>query len=188
MNIKIKKSTHIIKHLQAFHQDQEMKKGPKQYYRNRLILNTGISVSGLDYCPLPPDSPVQYLAVGGYRTHENHVLGQPQFEDFPEDPRMAQMIQIWEINGGSPPKMVMGIAHRYGSVYDLKWYPFVASKIGDKNVVDRLGFLAASFGDGSCRVFSVPNPHSIKTHFPEYSNDKILVGMEIFSMLIYSLM
>lgn len=106
-------------------------------------------------------------------------MGQPQFEDFPDDPRMAQMIQIWELRGRDPPKMVMGLAHRYGCVHDLKWHPCISTTNGDKKVLDRLGFLAASFGDGSCRVLSVPNPESVKRNFPELSTDQVLVGKEL---------
>ena len=99
-------------------------------YRNRWILNTGISIWGLEYCPLSTKSSTQYLAIGGYKNkHANHVLGKPQFETFADDPQMAQMIQIWETSDRNPPKIVLGILHKYGCVYDLKWCPLASSNV-----------------------------------------------------------
>ena len=156
IKIKIKKQVVSIPLFMGFSQDKVGKKGS---YRNRWILNTGLALGGLDYCPL--DGTKQYLAVGGNKNkHENIIMGRVQFEDFPDDPRMAQMIQIWELDGDQTPKMVLGLAHRYGCVFDLKWCPCIATTEGAGG---QLGFLAVSFGDGSCRVFSVPNPRLIES-------------------------
>lgn len=176
LKIKVNKKVHSIPLFKGFSQDKVG--GNTGHYRNRWILNTGIALCGLDYCPLKDGSPKQYLAVGGSKNkHENLAMGQVQFEHFPGDPRMAQMIQIWELDGEKAPKMVLGLAHQYGCVFDLKWCPFDASTEGEGG---QLGFLAVSFGDGSCRIFSIPNPQSIRDNSAACLGDEMIVGKFCF--------
>ena len=137
MNLEFEKTMHSLDLFQSITLEKESKSKPAKKYRNRWIFNAGISVWGLDFCPLSVACESQYLAVGGYKsTTENRVLGLEQQAEFFEDPRMAQMIQIWEIKKVGPPKMVLGILHKYGCLYDLKWCPSLSATLNknSKNV------------------------------------------------------
>ena len=92
----------------------------------------------------------QYLAVGGYVSYkESYEYGVKQTDN------LGEVIQIWAIKNNEAAKLSMSIRHEFGKVLDLKWCPNSAFN----NC--RLGFLAAIFGDGSCRVAFVPHPSSL---------------------------
>ncbi|ORX79502.1 WD40 repeat-like protein [Anaeromyces robustus] len=140
------------------------------------IFNTGGSVWGLDWCPIVGKE-TQYIAVGGFNgtTDKHYVIGEKKSE--------KGCIQLWNVGKLSDenndeiitPFLDLIILHDYGYVSDLKWCPyggyeveslFEAKKKNDpsikKGVLPRLGILAASFGDGSTKIFVIPHPHTLK--------------------------
>jgi hypothetical protein len=160
--------------------------------RKRWILQTGGAVWGLDFAPLSSTSLSQLssiLAVGGLKDtlNEHHVVGRRMEPYFERDPRMASSIQIWSVpsldsitstsskSGPTKPHVSLLLCHDFGVVYDLKWNPF--DLIGEDDQ-ERLGYLAATFGDGSCRVFDVPNPDLKKKKFKSKAVDNGFPGLE----------
>ena len=92
---------------------------------------------------------IQYLAVGGYTDYGyHHKYTVKQTVD------LKGVIQIWSVKAFESPKLAFSINHNFGSVLELKWCPNNACDY-KKN---RLGYLAAIFGDGSCQVIQIPFP------------------------------
>ncbi|KAJ3013219.1 hypothetical protein HKX48_005886 [Thoreauomyces humboldtii] len=145
---------------------------PTNSKRKRAICNVGGSVWGLDWCPIiDPEENLHYFAVGGYsRTiTEHHVVGTKQTTD------LAGCIQIWAAgnldatsSSGTDitPQLEMCILHDYGCVFDMRWAPgeyFQSAKTRTQDdQLPRLGLLAATFGDGSMRVFEIPHPKMLR--------------------------
>ncbi|EGZ22532.1 hypothetical protein PHYSODRAFT_464205, partial [Phytophthora sojae] len=72
------------------------------------------------------------------------------YYDVPESAR--SLIQIWAV----PPRMVYAIDHESGVAWDLQWCP-LAKKFPKADRRQKImGILAACFGDGSMRVFEIP--------------------------------
>ncbi|EMR11136.1 hypothetical protein PNEG_00732 [Pneumocystis murina B123] len=113
------------------------------------IIHAGFPIWGLDWCPGHLEGK-QYLAVSGHPDYETHSTLL-----YATKPKKSA-IQIWSFLPGSNdglcnnPQLEIFIFHAFGSVWDLKWCP-LTSKIDGK-----LGFLAAIFGDGCARIFSIP--------------------------------
>ncbi|KAI8855036.1 WD40-repeat-containing domain protein [Chytridium lagenaria] len=119
----------------------------------------------------------QYLAIGGYKNRltERHIMGMRQQGD---ELSMRNCIQIWSFTANSKtsdngpltsPKLEVVILHNFGCVYDLKWSPEAEShpEKGSQatGTFSRIGLLAATFGDGSVRVFNIPNPGEVRRRF-----------------------
>ena len=68
------------------------------------------------------------------------------------------LIQLWQVDKGSSPKMVFGIAQDFGKVWSLKWLPSGGrmEADSDQGLLPRQGLLAAACSDGTVRVFTVP--------------------------------
>ncbi|KAJ3189727.1 hypothetical protein HDU85_000011 [Gaertneriomyces sp. JEL0708] len=148
--------------------------------RLRYAINTGGSVWGLDWCPVPAATDgYQYLAVAGYKNNEteHHIIGVRQVSSGPDDSHLKGCIQIYRVpasdshhSAATPeqPKLVLCILHEHGFVQHLQWAPRgyyearndVAST--DPGDLPRLGLLAATFGDGSLKVFNIPHPQALE--------------------------
>ncbi|KAI8925893.1 hypothetical protein BC831DRAFT_459144 [Entophlyctis helioformis] len=135
--------------------------------RKRMLLNTGCSVWAIKWCPNVPDGHVyQYLAVAGYSSmDQHHIVGNCQSPAAPNDPSMRGVIQIWRVplkpdDRGNVPVMEMAIAHDRGRVFSLDW---CSSGLYDASCeIERLGVLAACFGDGSSVILNIPVPSSLR--------------------------
>ncbi|KAF8945084.1 hypothetical protein BGZ47_003269 [Haplosporangium gracile] len=151
--------------------------GINDYY----ILNAGFSVWALDWCPLPshvksPKGNIDYVAIGGFPDTAENCIARDQLYPLGKQDSHPNMIQIWSMNcntndqgelqGNPETYLSLCILHSYGAVLDLKWCPTgglmdAGSSSGD---LTRLGILAAVFSDGSIRIFSVPEPKSLRAH------------------------
>lgn len=141
--------------------------------------NTGRTPSSGSRQPLPPPLiPTRYLAVGCHPTYSpTNRIGVPVTG--------PGVIQIWEIPdpdySPSPrentpsPRMALAIAHDGGLTWQCKWCPVPGltdptninttnsrNSSGDELEVPRLGLLAAALGDGSVRVWAVPQPAALR--------------------------
>lgn len=70
------------------------------------------------------------------------------------------------------PKLALGIAHNYGTVWSMAWCPSGAYDMGTKlsqnnKSYRRMGLLAAACSSGNVYVFSVPFPDELKSHEPK---------------------
>ncbi|TPX32341.1 hypothetical protein SmJEL517_g04544 [Synchytrium microbalum] len=140
-------------------------------------INVGCAVWGMGWAPDP-----QYLAIAGYRGTMNahHILGRKQEPQVPNDVNMKGIIQFWSLGSrvtdftpstelSREPKLELCIAHDFGDVFDLEWCPYggyeseamFTSKASGQNL-RRLGLLAVSFGNGSTRVLSIPEPRALR--------------------------
>jgi hypothetical protein len=168
--------------------------GSTSYKMNHpvFIFNSGGSVWGLDWCPIIGKQ-TQYLAVGGFQgtTDRHYVIGEKKSE--------KGCIQIWNVGKISDennddiqqPYLDLVLLHDYGYVSDLKWCPYGAyeleslfeekKKKGDPNIkkdtLPRLGILAASFGDGSTKLFIIPHPHVLKKHIGVANDEPLYVNL-----------
>jgi hypothetical protein len=77
------------------------------------------------------------------------------------------LIQIWAVPVPSragvkralptlTPRLVYGIEHSSGVAWEIQWSPLVAHMPDEIQARNLLGVLAVTFGDGSLRVFAVP--------------------------------
>ncbi|XP_057313769.1 uncharacterized protein LOC130655083 isoform X2 [Hydractinia symbiolongicarpus] len=126
-----------------------------------LGFNVGGPVQALEWCPMPAEE-TQYLAVSTHRSYsECHTVIDAVCEN--------GLIQIWKVgnlyNETNEPSMCLGICHKFGPVYDLKWCPSSCSGIQDddekNDVLKRLGLLATACGDGKIRIYSIPHPETL---------------------------
>ncbi|KAI9280033.1 WD40-repeat-containing domain protein [Sporodiniella umbellata] len=117
------------------------------------IINTGGSIWALDFIPKTNSRPIQYLALGGYKsTTEQHILG--------DITKYPNSIQIWSFDGNdsnSEPRLDMCILHEFGIISDIQWCP-------KNHYVERkkLGILAVVLGDGSVYILMIPHPEKIR--------------------------
>jgi hypothetical protein len=165
------------------------------------LLFVGGPVWGLDWCPgavqLPgktamlasrsqPDSaPVfaDYMAVGCHpKGHKHNRIGNAV--------QGPGVLQIWEVLrawiGTAEdllPRMVLGIVHDAGLVWHCRWCPVPGLADGPSSSsageLPRLGLLGAALGDGSVRVWAVPQPRSLRSALgaPPPSGDPLLAAM-----------
>ncbi|KAG0366412.1 hypothetical protein BGX24_003706, partial [Mortierella sp. AD032] len=151
--------------------------GLNDYY----ILNAGFSVWAMDWCPLSSNDKeakknMDYVAIGGFPDTAENCIARDQLYPLGKQDAHPNMIQVWSMNcntndqgelQGSPQTyLALCILHSYGAVFDLKWCPTgghmdAGSSNGD---LTRLGILAAAFSDGTIRVFSVPEPKSLRAN------------------------
>ncbi|KAK3834430.1 MAG: hypothetical protein JOS17DRAFT_45530 [Linnemannia elongata] len=150
--------------------------GINDYY----ILNAGFSVWAMDWCPIPShaDSPkdnVDYVAIGGFPDTAENCIARDQLYPLGKQDAHPNMIQIWSMNcntndqgelqGNPETYLSLCILHSYGAVLDLKWCPTGGRMdAGSSGGLTRLGILAAVFSDGTIRIFSVPEPRSLRAH------------------------
>ncbi|KAJ3072826.1 hypothetical protein HDU99_002089, partial [Rhizoclosmatium hyalinum] len=145
--------------------------------RTKYVLNFGGSVWGLDWAKVE-DPRYQYLAIGGYPTtvEKSQLLGTKQVQQGPDDHSLKGCVQIWRIDttGEQVPVLDLCFLTECGVVFGLEWSD--AAYFEDLNVFSeqkragrvpqghlaRLGLLAVSFGDGTCRVLNIPHPFLLK--------------------------
>lgn len=132
------------------------------------LLNAGGSVGALEWVPVgnPATEPhrcKQYLAVCA-NLNKYHLMAAHH--------QGTNMIQIWsfgvlgEAKASSTPFLALGLLHEGAIVWDLAWVNGAYEKESGKDKeASRLGILAASFGDGTIRVFSVPHPSGEQASF-----------------------
>ncbi len=125
------------------------------------MLNVSGAVWGLNWAPGVPRTSAQYLAIGTRATtNEDHVVLAARKAG-------PGCIQLWKMptESGALPALDMCILHEFGSVWDLSWCPyggFEAKVPVADGALPRLGILAASFTDGSVRMFAVPHPGALR--------------------------
>ncbi|KAI8621396.1 hypothetical protein BC830DRAFT_224977 [Chytriomyces sp. MP71] len=145
--------------------------------RRKYVLNYGGSVWGLDWAK-SSDRKAQYIAIGGYKgTSDQHQqLGSKQVKRSEDDPSLKGCLHIWRVDTTSQtaPVLELCIFVECGVAYGLQWASecfyespeaFVQKKKAgqvDPDELPRLGLLAVSFGDGTCRVINVPHPKALK--------------------------
>ena len=131
--------------------------------RKGYVLNASGAVWGLNWAPGIPRTNAQYLAIGTRATtNEDHVVLAARKTG-------AGCIQLWKMptESGGLPVLDMCILHEFGSVWDLSWCPYGGYEAELPNgtsgdALPRLGILAASFTDGSVRLFAVPHPDALR--------------------------
>ncbi|KAF9544229.1 hypothetical protein EC957_012274 [Mortierella hygrophila] len=136
--------------------------GINDYY----ILNAGFSVWAMDWCPLPshansPKDNMDYVAIGGFPDTAENCIARDQLYPLGKQDAHPNMIQIWSMNcntnnqgelqGNPESYLSLCILHAYGA----------GSSSGD---LARLGILVAAFSDGTIRIFTVPEPKSLRAH------------------------
>ncbi|KAF9952474.1 hypothetical protein BGZ72_006186 [Mortierella alpina] len=143
------------------------------------IFNTGFSVWALDWCPLPsfaeaPDRNMSYVAIGGLPDTAENCIDRDQLYPLGKQDAHPNIIQIWSMNCNTNEQgelrndprayLALCILHSYGAVFDMKWCPTGSFKEAGSapDELDRLGILAATFSDGTIRIFSVPEPGSVR--------------------------
>jgi hypothetical protein len=138
-----------------------------------FALNGGGSVRALDWCPRSAAAAgTCYLALGACPAaqDEMHVVGQRAAG--------AGCVQIWRFSAARAsqavahtPSLALLLVHDGGAVWDLRWAPeqqrpataaaaaaAAAASTAAPAAPQRLGLLAAALGDGSVRIFAVPEP------------------------------
>ncbi|KAJ1658279.1 hypothetical protein IWQ61_002448 [Dispira simplex] len=151
------------------------------------VLNTGVPLWGLDWrCDYQSDGSIEYLATGGF-SRENHPLRSTAIGV--RQPTNPGAILIWKMSTrtlgnsnsklDSKPRVILTLLHEYGNVMDLQWAPVYFPKDGQSefkhgegrntSIVNHLGVLAATFGDGRLVVFLVPHP-TLLTKLKDGSN------------------
>ncbi|KAK3810381.1 MAG: hypothetical protein J3Q66DRAFT_66054 [Benniella sp.] len=146
------------------------------------VLNAGFSVWALDWCPLPSFNGDEggenksYIAVGGFPDTAENCNARDQLYPLGKQDAHPNIIQIWtmncktndegELQGDPHASLDLCILHSYGAVFDLKWCPTggYMEAGGAPGDLARLGILAGAFSDGSIRVFSIPDPDSLRKH------------------------
>jgi WD40 repeat protein len=89
-------------------------------------------------------------------------------------PTSKGCIQLWEVpvecldvakEPLTQPRLDVVLCHDFGTVFDLRWCPVGCyQKVGESDF-PRLGVFAATFHDGSLRVFSVPHATALRSVF-----------------------
>ena len=87
-------------------------------------------------------------------------------EEAEEGPGLIQIWNIGKLNQAlqslPQPKLEFCLAHDYGIVRRMTWCPFRSWQSKEDSVEEdklrQLGLLAIACGDGSIRIFSIPNP------------------------------
>ena len=99
----------------------------------------------------------QYLAVSVFK--DEHLNRNPSLGPFAAN----YSLQIWNcgklnnsVSVPTAPFLKLLLVHSYGRVWSLAWCP---SGCYDES---RLGVLAASFSDGTVRVFGIPHPQTLR--------------------------
>ncbi|KAF9193422.1 hypothetical protein BGZ50_007494 [Haplosporangium sp. Z 11] len=158
---------------------QYMETTEKAGVNDGYILNTGLSVWAMDWCPLASyeeesSKDMNYIAVGGFPDTAENCIARDQLYPLGKQDAHPNVIQIWKVNcstndegelqGQSEAYLAMCILHPYGAVFDLKWCPTgnILEAGPDQGDLRRLGILAATFSDGSIQIFSVPEPASLR--------------------------
>ncbi|KAK9768436.1 hypothetical protein K7432_000915 [Basidiobolus ranarum] len=134
--------------------------------RRGYLLNSGGSVWGLDWCPEVKAEENQFLAIAGYKgtTDEHHIIGEREINT-------TGYIEIWNLGvisndiineSNFRPWVDICFLHSNGCVWDLKWCPYGAYDSSEEwsgeDDIPKIGIIAACFGDGTMKIFSVPNP------------------------------
>ncbi|KAG0230831.1 hypothetical protein BGW42_000656 [Actinomortierella wolfii] len=181
--------------LDGYHAHRIRKDGSQP--TSAFIANTGLSILAMDWAPLPDDSDVftrstestmDYVAVGGTPLSLGGV-GSTEPPVLSATESYPNVIQIWGINCQSDDnntdddmqsanqslvRLEMVILQSYGAVLDLKWCSIgghLEAGAG-RSTLDRLGILAASFGDGTIRFFIVPTPFSLRKHLGQKKGNR----------------
>ncbi|KAG0053577.1 hypothetical protein BGZ83_000861 [Gryganskiella cystojenkinii] len=173
----VRQKTVDISPLDAGYVETTEKPGINDFY----MLNTGVSVWSLDWCPLPSNVSSatttsdnrDYVAIGGFPDTDESCQHRDQLYYLGKQDPHPNLIQIWSLNcntnqegelqGKPDAHLALCILHSYGAVFDLKWCPYgnwmeAGQEPGD---LPRLGILAATFSDGTIRIFSIPDPSSL---------------------------
>ncbi|CAH0404718.1 unnamed protein product [Chilo suppressalis] len=113
-----------------------------------------------------------YLAVSG---HSGNDTPRVNYDDTPSYPGL---IQLWDVGTFStPPKLALGIAHNFGTVWGMDWCPSgVRDDINEESESQswaRLGLLAVACSNGSAYILSVPYPTSVSA-----SSDNLFVKLK----------
>ncbi|KAL4218051.1 hypothetical protein ACF0H5_022789 [Mactra antiquata] len=137
-------------------------------YNDSPLFYTGLCIWRTCWCPVPYNSKdVQYIAVTGKLQHTDLLIPDTKYIG-------PGVIQIWRtgitnnvITSSVIPKLCYTIAHDYGLPTEMKWCPSgcYRTNVDKENaaVYTRLGLLAASFTDGTLRIFSLPHPKCIES-------------------------
>ncbi|KAG0019666.1 hypothetical protein BGZ81_009635 [Podila clonocystis] len=153
------------------------------------LINAGLSVWALDWCPLPSNDELSeknmdYIAVGGFPDTAENCRRRDQTYPLGKQDSHPNVIQIWSVRcdtdeegilqGDPEVYMSLCILHSYGAVLDMKWCPNgnLMEAGTEPGSLMRLGILAATFSDGTIRIFSIPEPKSLQTHLDIDSNSK----------------
>ncbi|KAG0088312.1 hypothetical protein BGZ92_006314 [Podila epicladia] len=142
------------------------------------LINAGLSVWALDWCPLPTkdEKNTDYIAVGGFPDTAENCRRRDQTYPLGKQDSHPNVIQIWSVHcdtneegalQGEPEiYMSLCILHNYGAVLDMKWCPNgnLMEAGTEPGSLARLGILAATFSDGTIRIFSIPEPKSLQDH------------------------
>nr|CAD7443819.1 unnamed protein product [Timema bartmani] len=135
-------------------------------------LFTGGPVWGMAWCTIPMECLLvhsihkvnvhQFLAVSCHRSMDDlHKAGSSYSN--------KGLIQIWDFGHldnlrkcSMAPKLVLGLAHEFGAVWQLEWCPSGCYDLeAPEDRLRRLGLLAAACSDGTVRIFSVCFPDQL---------------------------
>ena len=127
--------------------------------------NVGGSVWAMDWCPQQQiqneeqeetEIEKQYIAIGSHSNwNDYHKIGKKYTG--------KHVIQIWEMEYNKKQgkiirnKIVYGIVHDGGCIWDLKWCP--QGEINNKGNEERMGLLAVATGDGTLSCYPIPFPN-----------------------------
>ncbi|XP_070533169.1 uncharacterized protein [Ptychodera flava] len=134
---------------------------------------TGGPVWCMEWCPLPLSvcASKQFVAISCHRHHEAIHHCEKTYQE-------NGMIQLWDFGildnktPAKPPHLSLGIAHEYGSIWDMKWCPSGAWEDpgqSENGETARLGLLVVACSDGRLRILSIPHPESICGDGSDYS-------------------
>ncbi|KAJ3094612.1 hypothetical protein HK100_006086 [Physocladia obscura] len=169
---------------------------PGEMKRKKFVLNVAGSVWGLDWANVDESEQYMYLAIAGYPTtiEKNYHLGVKQVKTSEDDNSLNGCLQIWKLDhsGDSTPTLEICFLMSCGVIYGLEWASqkfyepleqFNLYKQSNRLGTDdlpRLGLLAASFGDGSCRIINVPHPKALKESLKIPENESVFVKYDRF--------
>ncbi|KAI8056787.1 hypothetical protein BDF22DRAFT_667935 [Syncephalis plumigaleata] len=158
----------------AFAQDVETVKSIALHGNTKIpditgfIINTGINVWAMEWCPRHTIEAWQYLAIAGLPATD--VI--PRAIGLPESNTDWNQLQFWripvddgEVDANKVAPMLDAIMlHKWGTIWDMAWCPGssdieAATTIAEESDSNhgRQGILALCCGDGHLRVVVVPN-------------------------------
>ncbi|KAF9425539.1 hypothetical protein BGZ94_007449, partial [Podila epigama] len=112
----------------------EGEKSPGDMY----MINAGVSVWALDWCPLPtkkdgPEGGMDYVAIAGFPDTAENCRKRDQTYPLGKQDSHPNVIQLWSVRcrsdddgymqGDPAIYMSLCILHNYGAVLDMKWCP-----------------------------------------------------------------
>ncbi|CAH1248446.1 GTF3C2 [Branchiostoma lanceolatum] len=149
---------------------------PVQKDERSFTFFVGGPVWGAEWCPTGQPHTAQYAAISCHRRMDTRH----EIDKVSTEPGMIQLWCLGDLKNCSAmdvPYLSLGLAHKFGAVWDMKWCPSGAWDPPQWNPpavqtppamqnppagLPRLGLLAVASSDGRVRVISIPHPEALQ--------------------------